>query len=378
MAGPILQSDTKVAWASRTNSPTFTRGERSHWTPSASSPDPPSSRVILPLSDHRFADSSPSPFTTSSPAYGLNSHNQFQAPDSEVVTPSPSSVPGYAFDVNGMDFPGAGHDGDGRRTPNRATVSAPAELHQLHRKITIDTPETKVSLEAIPHHNQQSSKMKTHSMPISKSTSPLQPNLSTQLAIDELRQKESHDFHLDRTAPVRALRHPPASASTGAGGRVGGMMGTIEEQRGQSGTPESMLNAAKKVTPPLINEANKPERAPSPGQVDGTTDKRVEDLQTWGEPFVLQWIKTERLPFFRTRHLRNPWNHDREVKVSRDGTELEPSVGQALLDEWDKVAEEVSLGKTSQQPSQGGPGGGSRQQGRGKGGGVGGGQRGKR
>ncbi|KZT11880.1 uncharacterized protein LAESUDRAFT_618092, partial [Laetiporus sulphureus 93-53] len=54
-----------------------------------------------------------------------------------------------------------------------------------------------------------------------------------------------------------------------------------------------------------------------------------------GNPFKVQWVRTERLPFYRTRHLRNPWNHDREVKVSRDGTELEPSVGQALLDEWD-------------------------------------------
>ncbi|KAH9936140.1 YT521-B-like domain-containing protein [Fomitopsis serialis] len=59
---------------------------------------------------------------------------------------------------------------------------------------------------------------------------------------------------------------------------------------------------------------------------------------SWGEPFKVQWIRTERLPFYRTRQLRNPWNHDREVKVSRDGTELEPAVGQALLEEWDKPA----------------------------------------
>jgi hypothetical protein len=54
----------------------------------------------------------------------------------------------------------------------------------------------------------------------------------------------------------------------------------------------------------------------------------------WGQDFKLQWLCTERLPFLRTRHIRNPWNHDREVKVSRDGTELEPAVGQALLEEW--------------------------------------------
>jgi hypothetical protein len=63
--------------------------------------------------------------------------------------------------------------------------------------------------------------------------------------------------------------------------------------------------------------------------------QQMEDSQ-WGTSFKVQWIKVQRLPFHRTRHLRNPWNHDREVKVSRDGTELEPGVGQALLDEWEK------------------------------------------
>jgi hypothetical protein len=56
--------------------------------------------------------------------------------------------------------------------------------------------------------------------------------------------------------------------------------------------------------------------------------------ERWGEDFKLQWLCTERLPFIRTRHIRNPWNRDREVKISRDGTEIEPMVGQALLEEW--------------------------------------------
>ena len=45
----------------------------------------------------------------------------------------------------------------------------------------------------------------------------------------------------------------------------------------------------------------------------------------WGKPFRIEWIKATPLPFSRTRHLRNPWNQDREVKVCRDGTEVEPS-----------------------------------------------------
>jgi hypothetical protein len=59
--------------------------------------------------------------------------------------------------------------------------------------------------------------------------------------------------------------------------------------------------------------------------------------QTWGQAFKVEWICTDRLPFHRIRHLRNPWNHDREIKVSRDGTELEPGVGQQLVEQWETL-----------------------------------------
>ncbi|PLW32389.1 hypothetical protein PCASD_14332 [Puccinia coronata f. sp. avenae] len=52
-----------------------------------------------------------------------------------------------------------------------------------------------------------------------------------------------------------------------------------------------------------------------------------------GRPFKVDWIRVQRLAFFRTKNLRNPFNGNREVKVSRDGTEVEPSVGQAILNE---------------------------------------------
>lgn len=60
----------------------------------------------------------------------------------------------------------------------------------------------------------------------------------------------------------------------------------------------------------------------------------VEDesaTKSWGKPFKLEWLSTTRLPFYRTRGLRNPWNSNREVKIARDGTELEPSVGRRLI-----------------------------------------------
>ena len=45
--------------------------------------------------------------------------------------------------------------------------------------------------------------------------------------------------------------------------------------------------------------------------------------QAFGRPFKIEWISTNRLPFYRTRGLRNPWNANREVKIARDGSELE-------------------------------------------------------
>ena len=53
--------------------------------------------------------------------------------------------------------------------------------------------------------------------------------------------------------------------------------------------------------------------------------------QTFGKPFKIVWVSTERLPFYRTRGLRNPWNANREVKIARDGTEIEPGVGRRLV-----------------------------------------------
>ncbi|KAI9886788.1 MAG: hypothetical protein M1823_001431 [Watsoniomyces obsoletus] len=50
-----------------------------------------------------------------------------------------------------------------------------------------------------------------------------------------------------------------------------------------------------------------------------------------GRPFEVSWLCTNPLPFIRTRNLKNPYNANKEVKVARDGTEIEPSVGGHLL-----------------------------------------------
>lgn len=63
--------------------------------------------------------------------------------------------------------------------------------------------------------------------------------------------------------------------------------------------------------------------------------------QDWGKPFKIEWLSTNRLPFYRTRGLRNPWNANREVKIARDGTELEPSIGRRLVQMFHRPAAPV-------------------------------------
>ncbi|ROT36975.1 hypothetical protein SODALDRAFT_280695 [Sodiomyces alkalinus F11] len=66
-------------------------------------------------------------------------------------------------------------------------------------------------------------------------------------------------------------------------------------------------------------------------------DQEDGNAKTWGKPFRLEWLSTTRLPFYRTRGLRNPWNSNREVKIARDGTELEPSAGRRLIGLFNRV-----------------------------------------
>ncbi|KAF1953882.1 hypothetical protein CC80DRAFT_132326 [Byssothecium circinans] len=77
--------------------------------------------------------------------------------------------------------------------------------------------------------------------------------------------------------------------------------------------------------------------------------------QSWGKPFRIEWISTHRLPFYRTRGLRNPWNANREVKIARDGTELEPSVGERLLQMFHRLGPSNAMAPMMPGPQLEGP-----------------------
>lgn len=77
--------------------------------------------------------------------------------------------------------------------------------------------------------------------------------------------------------------------------------------------------------------------------------------QSCGKPFKIEWISTNRLPFYRTRGLRNPWNANREVKIARDGTELETSVGERLIQMFHRLGPSSVAAPMMQPPQLGAP-----------------------
>ncbi|KAL9612883.1 MAG: hypothetical protein Q9167_002567 [Letrouitia subvulpina] len=83
------------------------------------------------------------------------------------------------------------------------------------------------------------------------------------------------------------------------------------------------------IAPAADDEEEPPKETEAADEYDEAVSQS--EAQAFGKPFKIEWIATNRLPFYRTRGLRNPWNANREVKIARDGTELESGVGRRLL-----------------------------------------------
>ncbi|KAH0841758.1 hypothetical protein AYO21_01011 [Fonsecaea monophora] len=98
-----------------------------------------------------------------------------------------------------------------------------------------------------------------------------------------------------------------------------------------------------------------------PGNVSGEGYESTSPAtpQTFGKPFKIKWMSTDRLPFYRTRGLRNSLNSNREVKIARDGTEIEPTVGRKLVNMFHRppVASASPGATRPPQPHQGPMGG---------------------
>ncbi|KAK9467091.1 zinc finger CCCH domain-containing protein 45 [Lipomyces arxii] len=70
--------------------------------------------------------------------------------------------------------------------------------------------------------------------------------------------------------------------------------------------------------------ATSPAAVSDAGEADTT-------FKSWGTPFNVEWLSTKRVSFFKTKGMKNAWNANRDVKIARDGTELEPTIGRVLI-----------------------------------------------
>lgn len=221
MAGRILHSNDRVPWASRPTSPTPPQ-------PSTAGNISPPASIVQEYED---------------PHYFLSPEER------RVVEQSPQCI-----EPHGMS-------------------SAPAELHNPHRRLSQSTQNTVTGLP---------------------------------------RAIKSLPFELHADGPYRALRDQGIPQAAQPHSPSGETEDTLERPG------DSVLQTVAEELPEDVD-------VPKEGLVEG-----------WGRPFPVDWIHTDHLSFSRTKHLRNPWNHGREVKISRDGTELEPSIGRQLLEEWNK------------------------------------------
>ena len=274
MSGPVFHNDRvdHVSWASRQSAP-LSAGNRGSSPPEVIAEEDESDKSFLSPSENRMVGESPAPVTPSQEA-----RLRLQT----SMAPDTVKSEGHA--------------------------SAPAEPHQPHRRIS--RPQLPREAETYPEPPRKAGE-----------------TLDLSRAISD--------------GPQFALRFPPSHREGAATRRA--MVGNASKSMLQrdvdgvlrvdtySSSSESQhLHDSKVISGTLgvlASESYKEHEDPRVSLEDKPDG--------WGREFKIEWLRTKRLSFNRTRHLRNPWNHDREVKVSRDGTELEPSVGQRLIDEWD-------------------------------------------
>ncbi|KAG6813005.1 hypothetical protein H0H92_014742 [Tricholoma furcatifolium] len=336
MVGPIRRGEHKVSWASR--------------TPDAASSRSRSSTGANGRGQGRGVDEKGSSASSSKNRNQNHNHNKTPASASLALAPvthqdcyvqSPLPIDaGTDADADTEHDSGSGTDSQKQGPPTSFPAvtdnaqSAPAEFGAAWRgqQSTIEVP-------------------MLHSL----------GNVSVAPPLPE----EEFDFELDPMAPVRAMREPPEDLEGEVNGVVesgsgsgsvspdrGRGRGRVEEGEGEDGGSEQEQEQEQEQEsgPGLGERGDVGKMKTGPGEqkqerVRVREGERERERADWGESFRIEWISTARVSFQRTKMIRNPWNHDREVKVSRDGTELEPGVGKRLVEEWAVLAREARDGE---------------------------------
>ncbi len=112
--------------------------------------------------------------------------------------------------------------------------------------------------------------------------------------------------------------------------------GSSSSEAGEATSSSPMHKAFSETTE---DETRRGSRAATIATVTPATSARGdpeegEEEEEEDRSFAIDWIIKRPIPFHTIRNLRNPWREDRQIKVSRDGTELDPAVGVELLEIW--------------------------------------------
>lgn len=308
MAGPVSRGESQVQWASRADTPASARSL-------VGSPPRPRATVEEPKKrPSKELSGTPSSAAALRKAYLFSPSEQRMAADSPgILTPGEEERLQIAESESSQPV--------GQRWSSPPNIQLDGvENDDAHRTNTFPKSQREVSINSSTRPPREDDRVRVG---ISASSMPL-----------DMRPRSRQKEHSPRRSPS-----PPANP--------------VDEDGVRRRDTLSQEEAAGQLPPGHTSDSKPSDQALRGGEAPGGEVGE----EAWGVPFKIQWIRTDKLSFLRTRHLRNPWNHDREVKVSRDGTEIEPSVGAALLAEWDKLDKEA---QPPPPPSRRGGGGGSR------------------
>lgn len=110
--------------------------------------------------------------------------------------------------------------------------------------------------------------------------------------------------------------------------------GSVSESAEDTPAP-TLAGSPVIVTPTPATPSSKTPPRSHDEQRRESSDSAPEDGMTGaagsGNVFHVEWLSVRKLQFFKTKGLRNAYNGNRDIKIARDGTEVEPVAAKRLL-----------------------------------------------
>ncbi|TNY21558.1 YT521-B-like domain-containing protein [Rhodotorula diobovata] len=272
--------------------------------PSAATPHASSGPTLFSPSEQRYSAQSPQQWTPSpSTSYAGRLASGLSGP-TPLASRTPTNTTG----------PGPGNEGGGGSAPTSMTAHNPTRVVPLSAQLAMSREQDLVARETADH---------LHLPPAAAEAARRAASLESGVPAAKAEQQSRP---VSSTGATRASEAPTPSTEEVVGGGSAGP---------DSPRKELLAQAAEARNARLDALAGAREhKAPSPAGTVTETRPGLTRNGSWGTPFAIEWIKVAPLPFARTRHIRNSFNGNREIKISRDGTEVEPTAGEQLLGEW--------------------------------------------